>query len=897
MGQKEVGKARRKGRSMLLFLAACAMVMMSNGAALAEPPAHRVYQSSRFSIDEILARPYSPEVPMGCVGDRLWATSPQGWAFDGGVHFIYLTDLKPFDIRIEVGGREVVPTTATYRPSHISMIGGWAVGPRASASFTFAIDGVERPLTRPFERNKRWTCWSSGKRTDWYAVDFGRRRRIEGLTVYFYDDAPRGGCRPPEWFKVQYWDGRQWRDVSGAKFSPEKPAPDRNEVAFEPVETKRVRLLLRNRGKEFYTGIYGIEFRAEDVGKTADARTPVDVRGYKFITQDDVLFSLVELRNRTNRRQNVEIGLGGQWVETMDAQGLWSSGTARLHGIRAVWFGKIRTTSGKVRGGRSTAAPRLAISLDGGERWQLRMAMGYGLDHRRVRGRVERVLRSRDPLAEQVTAYQKWFDDNIAYFDCPDKWVKKMYYHRWYNLKKNSMWPRVGLMKWRCFAEGRWTSRWFANVISYGAGHQVREARWLRDPSYWQGHLRTFCEAIRPNGIFRNYVSPAGGGGRQYTDWIASTAWDGFCVHPDRQFLADVAPALSKNVEGWKKVFDRDDDYLLVVDSHWWTGMEWQPSFFFFNNYRTEKRGEADLERVDLTSYNYGNAANLARIYEVLGEGALAERFRRFAEKTKAAVQAKMWDPKSRFFYSLRWNDDAKAWVKEIVGIYPFYFSMPDRGKGFEAAWEHIINPKEFWTRWPVASASQDCPAYSQTGWPIGPGGSGCMWNGPTWPHANSLVLTAMARTLRQYGKCSLTRRHLYELFRSYTMAQYRNQDFDFPWTGEYYNGDTGKWKTEQRDYNHSTYNDVLIEVLIGLVPRPDDTLLVDPLLPEGRWDHFLLDGQAYHGRDVTVVWDAPDGRDYYGDEFEGFALYVDGRRVAARRDLGPIECDLRKLR
>ena len=108
-----------------------------------------------------------------------------------------------------------------------------------------------------------------------------------------------------------------------------------------------------------------------------------------------------------------------------------------------------------------------------------------------------------------------------------------------------------------------------------------------------------------------------------------------------------------------------------------------------------------------------------------------------------------MWRPEKRFFYSLRADDDAVADVKEVIGVYPFYFGMVPWGKGYESAWASILDPKQFWTTWPVASASKECPAYSQTNWPGDGRAAGCMWNGPTWPHANSLVMTAMARTLR----------------------------------------------------------------------------------------------------------------------------------------------------
>ena len=67
--------------------------------ALATPPRqksapHRVFPFAKFSMDEILKRPYGPEVPMGCVGKRLWASSPQGWGFGSDVHWMDLTNLN-----------------------------------------------------------------------------------------------------------------------------------------------------------------------------------------------------------------------------------------------------------------------------------------------------------------------------------------------------------------------------------------------------------------------------------------------------------------------------------------------------------------------------------------------------------------------------------------------------------------------------------------------------------------------------------------------------------------------------------------------------------------------------------------------------------------------------------
>ena len=70
-------------------------------------------------IDEILTRPFDRDVPIGCTGGRVWATSPQGWAFRDDVHWLYLTNLNAFDIEIRDEHGLLEPATATYYPSHI----------------------------------------------------------------------------------------------------------------------------------------------------------------------------------------------------------------------------------------------------------------------------------------------------------------------------------------------------------------------------------------------------------------------------------------------------------------------------------------------------------------------------------------------------------------------------------------------------------------------------------------------------------------------------------------------------------------------------------------------------------------------------------------------------------
>ncbi len=823
----------------------------------------RVFQKRGYAIDSILARPYDAEVPFGASGDRVWATSPQGWGFASGVQLLYVTNLNLFDLEIRSGDTEYRVGRAQYLPSHIHMVGAPGVSLTAAASFTYQTDDVRNPLSKPFVPEKRWTCWSSGSRTDTYTVSWGRPRTLSGLDLYFFDDQPTGGCAPPESVRVELYRNGAWSPAAVLPFIP-RPGENRLRFAGAAERGEQARLTFHHRGVDRYTGLYGVEPRWTD--PAPESRPGLRVTGDKWITADDVLVTRVTAVNISRRTLPLTVRMLSPLSRTAGAY----RGVQSVAGSRFFLAGR-----GAEGVSRATEFERV---LQPGESRTFTFAVAADPRSGESSGRAERVLRARDPLAEQVSAYNGWYDRNLAYFDCSDPRVRKMYYHRGYNLRKNSMDPRMGRLQHRAFAEGRWTSDWYANVISYGSAHQVRESRWLRDPSYSWGQLQTWTDNPRPDGIFPSHVPLSGPLEGQYADWITASAWDAYLVHPERATLAGMADVLARNAEGWRKVYGWGGSPELVVDSHWWTGMEWQPSFFSSGGYHTDRASEVPLRRVDLTAYNFGNARAAARIYRELGRSADAARLQRLADATRAGVLRDMWRPETRWFHSLRAADFKPSPDREIVGLYPFYFDLPPKGEGYEAAWKTALDPSQFWTTWPLASVARSCPAYSQTGWPIGHGGSICMWNGPSWPHANSIVLTAMANTLRHYGPSAVTREKLWELFDSFTRAQYRNGDLRNPWTGEYYSGDTGQWKTAQRDYNHSTYLDPLIHDLLGLVARPDDVLEIDPLLPGGTWDRYLLDGQAYRGHDVTLVYDGKGG--HYRPGFRGYAVYLDGKQL-----------------
>ena len=85
------------------------------------------------------------------------------------------------------------------------------------------------------------------------------------------------------------------------------------------------------------------------------------------------------------------------------------------------------------------------------------------------------------------------------------------------------------------------------------------------------------------------------------------------------------------------------------------------------------------------------------------------------------------------------------------------------------------------------------------------------------------------------------------------------------------------------RYYSHSTFCDLVISGLVGLVPRTDDTVVVDPLVPAAAWDWFCLDNVPYHGCTLTILWDRTGERYHKG---AGLRVFAGGVEIAKSEEL-----------
>ena len=110
---------------------------------------------------------------------------------------------------------------------------------------TSALSSVADGLV-PQDENDRtipyYHWWPKNGSTEWVAYEFPQARKVSSAEVYWFDDAPWGGCRVPRSWSLYYKDNAgQWQPVANpGEYSVRKG--DANMVTFDSVTTTAMKL-------------------------------------------------------------------------------------------------------------------------------------------------------------------------------------------------------------------------------------------------------------------------------------------------------------------------------------------------------------------------------------------------------------------------------------------------------------------------------------------------------------------------------------------------------------------------------------------------------------------------------------------------------------------------------
>ncbi len=486
-----------------------------------------------------------------------------------------------------------------------------------------------------------------------------------------------------------------------------------------------------------------------------------------------------------------------------------------------------------------------------------------------------------------------WFKANIPFFDCPDADIVTTYYYRWELVTKHLTYgsPKSGYSFTEFIDRPFWSGAYGA--ISCPAGHQLYEVRWLNNRRFAQDYARYWfrTEGAQP---------------RRYSTWLADAVWATHLVQDDATFAKDLLGDLVKNYEGWEKTH-----FVPEVGLFWQIGHDDGMEFNIASRQTKATFNGAPSYRPSFNAYMWADAQAIAHIASLAGDSATAQRFRAKADALKTKMQQWLWDPEREFFLIRFKNDeecDPKNWPgqkikantfiyedgpfagnaegRELIGYVPWQFNMLDDGRGFESAWKFLMDPKYFYAPFGPSFVGRNDPLFR-----ISP--TCCWWSGQSWPYANAQTMKAMANLLQNYEQSAVTRADYTKLLHIFAASHRKNGK---PYIAEACNPDAGSWEghdsyNHSEHYFHSSFNDLVITGLIGLKPRADDIVEIDPLAPSA-WPYFALEDVPYHGRKLTIVWDK-DGKRF--GKAAGLRVFADGKEIASAKALGKITAPLPK--
>jgi hypothetical protein len=456
-----------------------------------------------------------------------------------------------------------------------------------------------------------------------------------------------------------------------------------------------------------------------------------------------------------------------------------------------------------------------------------------------------------------------WMAKHIPLIDIPDKELEAVYYFRWWTYRKHIKKTDRGFVISEFLPSVYWAGKY--NSISAACGHHLKEGRWLRNEPAVDEYIRYWY---------------------QESDNLNSYAhWLEYMVYEICRQRNDFSLAL-ENLESMIRYYIEREKTNYRPD----LGLFWS----LCDRDAMEFSISGNGFRLPMNSYMCANAEAISKIALLAGRTEIAEQF---AEKHKAlvaSIEKYLWSEDDRFYMNIHCADreesvditraDLRFKVRELWGYLPWYFGCAPSGR--EDVFDQLRNSAGFCAPWGLTTAEKRHPGYGcfysreelnrwllerqekPTG-PIEGQGHECLWNGPVWPFATSQALTALARSNRLEDGFFFTLLKQYASSHRLNPAEGDKSPF---WIDENMHPDTGDWISRTclktwspsggwdpekggvergKDYNHSTFCDLIIAGLFG-IGFETGNLTVKPRLPRD-WVYAELYHVPFAGKLYSV--------------------------------------------
>lgn len=133
----------------------------------------------------------------------------------------------------------------------------------------------------------------------------------------------------------------------------------------------------------------------------------------------------------------------------------------------------------------------------------------------------------------------------------------------------------------------------------------------------------------------------------------------------------------------------------------------------------------------------------MVELAQKTGRLEMAGKYERNIAKRISAMRKKMWDPKTKFFYSLDRDSDKKIPIRTLQGFLALTCGAASPKQAAHLV-KQLKDPKQWWPQYPVTTTAMDEPTFDPKGF----------WRGDIWPPTNYLITLGLNR----YGYYDIAR-------------------------------------------------------------------------------------------------------------------------------------------
>ena len=121
-----------------------------------------------------------------------------------------------------------------------------------------------------------------------------------------------------------------------------------------------------------------------------------------------------------------------------------------------------------------------------------------------------------------------------------------------------------------------------------------------------------------------------------------------------------------------------------------------------------------EIEGVDLASYLIRELRAMAVIATGLGLKADAKDFNLHADHVASLINSTFWDEEQGMYFDRNEKTGRRVYVKSATNFMPLFAGAATPARAKRMVHDHLLNPKEFWLTYPVASYAKTEPDYYQ---------------------------------------------------------------------------------------------------------------------------------------------------------------------------------------